>query len=126
VKGLYLNHQIRKAQYYVLADTGISFPYYKEFYFEKMIKLDRYQIAKRIKESINIDLSLDDKNFNLKLAKIIRQETISDKAIIHGEFSYNITYIPEFQIVAKHEYFDKYSIDFDERFDNKRSTLKFK
>jgi len=125
VKGLYLNHQIRKAQYYVLADTQISFPYYKQFYFEKMIKLDRYHIAERIKESNDIDLSVDDKNFNLKLAKIIRQETFSEKSIILGDFSYNITYIPEFQIVSKHEYFDKYSIDFDEKFDKKKVTLKF-
>jgi len=76
-----------------------------------MLLLDKYHIAKRLKESNNIDIDSSDKNFDEKLVQIIRNIKIVDRSMIHTEFSYNITYIPEFQVVAKHEFFDKYSFE---------------
>lgn len=96
-----------------MSDTNISFPNYNKLYFEKMLKLDRYHIARRLKEITKYDLKTEDKNFDATLANILRTETISEKPIIQTEYSYNITYIPEFQIVAKYELFDKYSIDYN-------------
>lgn len=108
IKGLYMNHQIRKAQYFVLTDAGRNFRYYKNSYFEKMLIRDRHHISRRLKELNAHDISPEDKEFDSNLARIIRTKNTSDIPILHGEFSYNITYIPDFHVVAKHEYFDKY------------------
>jgi hypothetical protein len=79
-----------------------------------MLKLDRYHLAKRLKESNNIEIDSDDINFDNQLLQIMRNVNIADKSMIQTEYSYNITYIPEFQIVAKHEFFDKYSFEYVE------------
>ncbi len=118
-----MNHQIRKAQYFVLTDTGRNFPYYKKQYFEKMLIRDRYHIARRLKELNAHHINPDDKEFDSNLARIIRTTNTSDIPILHGEFSYNITYFPDFHVVAKHEYFDKYikeEIDDSIEIDNAR------
>ena len=73
-----------------------------------MLIRDRYHIARRLKELNSHHINPDDKEFDSNLAKIIRTTNTSDIPILHGEFSYNITYFPDFHVVAKHEYFDKY------------------
>jgi hypothetical protein len=123
LRGLYINHQIRKAQYFVLTDTKINFQNLTKIYFDKMLNLDRYHIARRLKDITKHNIDPEDKNFDDILARIMKNVTISDKSLIQAEYSYNITFVPEFQIVVKYELFDKYSIENEKNNDEEEEPI---
>ncbi len=88
-----------------------------------MLNLDRYHIARRLKDITKHNIDPEDKNFDDILARIMKNVTISDKSLIQAEYSYNITFVPEFQIVVKYELFDKYSIENEKNNDEEEEPI---
>lgn len=104
---VYNNHQLRKIQYRSLIESNQKADILKTAYFHASLTEDRTAIKQKLAEYNMADEIQDiySNDFDDKLIDIMKTDLGDRKGNqIAGDFSYNISYIPEFKQVFYNDY----------------------
>ncbi len=109
VKGLYSNHQLRKAQYFKMRKSEGNFETLQNSYFRNMISEDRKNIKRRLSSLTGQNMNqIDNKNFDSEFPIIMKNFNVEETSLINRDYSFNITYIPVFRDAAYYEFITPY------------------
>jgi len=106
LKNLVKIYELRKLQFRKLSNNHTRYKYMLAHHLSNLnydLSIIKYKI-----KLFNVDFPhLSEDEFDKKVGKLIKNIDFEEKALIFGDFSYNVAHIAEFEAYAYNEYIDE-------------------